>query len=137
MDSPVKNWTEGRFRSFVTSTIRSGFRRYPPKFEVLKEAAIGKKENKKSKRIAMHYECSSCKEHFVNTDIQVDHILPVVDPKKGFINWDTFIERLFCTKENLQVLCKACHKDKTNLEKKERTNESNKPKQRRTRKSQS
>ena len=111
MDSPVKNWTEGRFRSFVTSTIRSGFRRYPPKFEVLKEAAVGKKENKKSKRMAMHYECRSCKQHFVNTEVQVDHILPVVDPKEGFNNWDTFIERLFCTKENLQVLCKACHKE--------------------------
>ena len=136
MDSPVKNWTEGRFKSFVTSTLRSGFRRYPPAFQALKEASVGKKLNKKTGRMCEHFICKSCKNEFTSKEVQKDHIDPVVDPKQGFKNWDTFIERLFCTKENIQILCKACHKDKTNLEKKERTNESNKPKQRRTRKSQ-
>lgn len=116
----MSDWTDGRMRSFITSTIRAGFRRYPPKFEVLKMALVGKMENKKTGRIASHYLCAECKGHFPNKEIQVDHILPVVDPKKGFISWDVFIERLFCTKENLQVLCLKCHKEKSKQEREDR-----------------
>jgi len=79
-----KEWTEGRYKSFITSTLRGGFRRYPPKYESLKEAQVGKKINDKSQRLAMHYECAGCKGHFPAKEVQVDHILPVVCPKKGF-----------------------------------------------------
>jgi len=68
----------------------------------------------------MHYKCASCKKHFVAVDVQVDHIEPVVDPIKGFQTWDIFINRIFCEIENLQVLCKGCHKTKTEQEKEER-----------------
>jgi len=68
----------------------------------------------------MHYKCSACKKLFVAVDVQVDHIKPVVDPKKGFVSWDDFINRIFCEIENLQVLCKADHKIKTDQEKLER-----------------
>jgi len=108
-----KEWTEGRLKSFITSTLRGGFRRYPPKYESLKEAQVGKKINTKSQRLAMHYECGKCKGHFPAKAVQVDHILPVVCPKKGFESWDIFIARLFCSSDNLQVLCKGCHDIKT------------------------
>jgi len=52
--------------------------------------------------------------------VQIDHTDPVVDPATGFVNWDTYFDRLYCEVENLQVLCKPCHKDKTNVERKER-----------------
>ena len=120
-------WTEGRRKSFITSVLRSGYRRWPPKYETLKDAQTGKKENAKTKRIAMHYKCNSCEKDFPAKEVQVDHIEPVVD-SKGFSSWDTFIERLFCEKENLQVLCKECHLTKTQLEKKERASASKKPK---------
>jgi len=68
----------------------------------------------------MHYKCAACKKHFVAADVQVDHIEPVVDPKKGFISWDVFIERMFVEIEKLQVLCKPCHKIKTDEEKLQR-----------------
>jgi 5-methylcytosine-specific restriction endonuclease McrA len=32
------------------------------------------------------------------------------------VDWNTYIVRLFVTKDQLQVLCKPCHKEKTNLE---------------------
>jgi hypothetical protein len=51
----------------------------------------------------------------------VDHVLPVVDPIEGFKDWDTFIKRLFCSKENLQVLCSACHTKKTKEEREVRS----------------
>jgi 5-methylcytosine-specific restriction endonuclease McrA len=113
-------WTEARFRSFVTSALRAASRRWPPKYKALKEAFAGRKVNAKTGKMAMHYECAECSKHFVATDVQVDHIKPVVDPKKGFTTWDNFIERMFCEMKNLQVLCKPCHKIKTDQEKLER-----------------
>jgi 5-methylcytosine-specific restriction endonuclease McrA len=113
-------WTEARFRSFVTSALRAASRRWPPKYKALKEAFVGKKVNVKTGKLAMHYQCAECKQLFVAADVQVDHIKPVVDPKKGFTTWDNFIERMFCEIKNLQVLCKPCHKIKTDQEKLER-----------------
>ena len=113
-------WTDARFRSFVTSALRAASRRWPPKFKALKEAFVGRKTNKKTGKLAMHYKCAKCKKHFVATDVQVDHIFPVVDPKTGFVSWDLFIDRIFCEIENLQVMCKPCHKVKTEEEKAER-----------------
>lgn len=114
------SWTEGRLRAFITSTIRSGMRRYPPKYEALNDAKTGKKVNPKSGRIAMHYKCHGCTEEFVKSDVQVDHVVPVVDPEKGFQGWDVYIERMFCSPDNLQVLCSKCHEAKTKNEKKRR-----------------
>jgi len=53
---------------------------------------------------------------FPGKDVNVDHVKPVVDPKVGFTTWDDFILNLFCTKDNLQVLCSKCHDIKTKME---------------------
>ena len=109
-------WTESRYRSFITSTLRAGSRRWPPKYQCLNEAKTEKKINPKSGRLAQHYACAECGNDFPAKDVQVDHIKPVVDPKKGFISWDVFIDRLFCEQKNFQVLCKEDHKKKTKKE---------------------
>ena len=113
----MKEWTEGRIRAFITSTLRAGSRRWPPKFTVLNNAKTEKKVNEKTGRIAQHYRCNKCKQEFTSKDVEVDHIKPVIDPKKGFQSWDVYIQRLFCEEKNLQVLCKTCHKEKSNKEK--------------------
>lgn len=109
-------WSEGRLKSFIVSVLRAGTRRYPPKFETLNEAKTEKKINSKTGRLAQHYRCNECKEEFTSKDIEVDHIVPVVDVKTGFTTWDDFINGLFCGKDNLQVLCKPCHKTKSKKE---------------------
>lgn len=114
------SWTEGRKRAFITAVLRGGMRRFPPKYETLNRAFVGTKVNEKTKRTAKHYECNMCKNHFPAKDVEVDHIQPVVDPDVGFVSWDLFIERLYCKMENLQTLCKSCHKEKTKDERKER-----------------
>ena len=114
-------WTEARFRAFVISALRAYMKRYPPKWKALKDAMVGKKVNKRSGRLAEHYECASCNGFFVARDVQVDHIEPVVAPDEGFKDWWTYINRLYCEADNLQVLCKPCHKEKTNAERKERS----------------
>jgi 5-methylcytosine-specific restriction endonuclease McrA len=114
-------WTEGRFNSFVTSTLRAGARRWAPKYETLNDAKTEKKVNTKTGRVAQHFQCNGCGKEFTAKDMEVDHIKPVVDPVKGFTSWDDFIDKLFCEKKNLQALCKSCHKTKTIKEKKIRS----------------
>lgn len=112
----MKQWTEGRIKGFIVSVLRSGARRWPPKYNTLENACVGKKVNDKTGRIAKHYTCNACKKEFTSKDVEVDHIISVVDPIIGFVDWNTFIERLYCPAENLQVLCKVCHKLKTKRE---------------------
>lgn len=110
-------WTPARLKAFIISTLRAGTRRFPPKYECLNAAKTEKKINVKSGRLAQHYKCASCKQEFTSKDVEVDHIKPVIDPKKGFESWDKYIERMFCDATNFQVLCKPCHLIKSKKEK--------------------
>jgi hypothetical protein len=47
----------------------------------------------------------------------VDHIIPVVDPHVGFVDWNEYIERMFCEADNFQVICHDCHEKKCAEEK--------------------
>lgn len=111
------SWTEGRIRSFITSVLRTGSRKWPPKYSTLNNSCVGVKLNEKSGRLAKHYRCNRCKGEFVAKEVEVDHVKPVIDPRKGFTTWDDYIKRLFCEETNLQTLCKECHALKTAKEK--------------------
>ena len=108
-------WTEARFRSFVASVLRAGTRRWPPKWAAL-AAAFTEKRKSKSGREAKHYLCNACKLEFTSTQVQIDHKEPIGD----WSDFNVVVEKLFCEKENLQVLCKPCHKDKTKKERQAR-----------------
>ena len=112
-------WTPGRIKSFITSVLRAGSRKWPPKYQCLADAYVDTRINKKSGRLAKHYKCAKCKKLFTSTNVQVDHIEPIVGPD-GFTTWDNFIERLFCPIDNLQVLCTECHSAKTKKERKKK-----------------
>ena len=101
------------------SVLRQGTKRYPPKYETLNEAKTEKRINPASKRLAQFYLCAGCAEEFPAKEVSVDHRIPVVGPE-GFIDWNNYIEKMYCEAENLQVLCTACHHEKTQLEKGER-----------------
>lgn len=111
------SWTEGRFNSFIKSTLRSGSQRWPPKYKALNAAKQGKKINEASGRLAEHYKCAACQGSFPAKNIQVDHIYPVIDPNIGFTTWDDVIKRMFCEQEDFQILCRECHLEKTKSEK--------------------
>jgi hypothetical protein len=112
-------WTEGRLKAFVIAVLRSGTRRYPPKYETLKDAYVGQRLNEKTNREGKHYLCALCEGEFPAKEVEVDHIEPVIS-SKGFTSWDDYIARLFCDKSNLQVVCKSCHKIKSYNEGQER-----------------
>jgi hypothetical protein len=109
------NWTKARFREFITSNLRKTSGKWGPKLECQREARVDRG----------FYLCKCCNEKVPWTkreggkrvqNVFVDHIDPVIDPSTGFTTWDSFIDRLFCEKENLQILCKDCHDSKTSEE---------------------
>lgn len=53
----------------------------------------------------------------------MDHIIPVIDPIKGWESFDIFYERLFSPEDNWRYLCKMCHNSKTAEENRFRQNE--------------
>ena len=67
------------------------------------------------------YLCNICKEEVPATvkqgrkrvkNVVVDHVVPVVDPEVGWVSWDDTIERMFSELDNLQTICRDCHKIK-------------------------
>ncbi len=124
--SPVKKWTDAKFKGWIISLLRRGTMKFPPRNECLKAAKTEKKINEKTGRMAQHFKCAGCGGECTSTNVVADHISPVVDPDVGFIDWNTYIERMFCPVDNLQVLCNngenSCHHKKTKQEREWRKN---------------
>ena len=108
--------TNSKLKSWLISGLRRMTMRYPPRNEALRAAKTEKKINEKTGRIAQHYRCAGCKEEFPAKGVCVDHTTPVIEPEVGFIDWNTYIVRMFCSVENLQVLCSSCHDLKSSKE---------------------
>ena len=115
--SVVEGWSESQYWSLIRTALRSGMRFYPNKLKVLnkaKRAYTG--ENKRQK---FEYQCNHCKGWFKSNEVQVDHRTPA-GSLLSYQDLPQFVERLYCSEDGLQVLCKQCHQIKTN---KERNNE--------------
>lgn len=93
-------------KNFLTNKLRRLSYQWPPRKYAIQNARIERGI----------YKCNSCEGQFGPKEIQLDHIIPVIDEEVGFVNWDIYIERLFCNEENFQVLCKPCHETKTFFE---------------------
>lgn len=102
---PVK-----QFRDWMKNTLRKAFFRYWERSKVIKNARVDRGL----------YKCASCLQVSKIDGHHVDHIQPVVETSVGFVDWDTYISRLFCPASNLQLLCSPCHKEKTKKEQEER-----------------
>lgn len=110
-------WTEAKFNSFIRNQLRGATRKWAPIADTKKEANVGRGQ----------YRCEGCGEIVPPTikqgkkrvnNIFVDHIEPIVDPSIGFVSFDVFIDRMFCEKDNLQLLCGKCHDEKSLKERK-------------------
>ncbi len=116
-------WTEARFTSFIRGGLRSISMRWPPKNKVKQNARIQrgvylcagyKRENHE---VPASLPPKAGNKRRINNAV-VDHISPVVDPKRGFVSWDELIKRLFCEEDGFQLLCHECHSAKTADERK-------------------
>lgn len=106
--------TVSMFWSMIRAALRQKSRWWKPVSQT--KMASRRKYNGPNKRQKFEYQCAQCKNYFPDKRIAVDHIIPVgslmsSDDLKGFV------ERLFCEKQGLQVLCDKCHDAKTKQEK--------------------
>lgn len=120
-----------KFRGKIISALRKLTYSWEPRKKVLQAA----------QRAPATYECNMCsswvykgasksnfqhisednpRQKVIQAKVCVDHISPVVDPEKGFEDWDTYINNMFCPEDNLQVLCGPCHDKKTKEEKRKK-----------------
>lgn len=76
----------------------------------------------KRKAVKFWVKCQECGKMEAKSNVQVDHIEPLVPLDKSLedMSWDEVVDRLWCAPENLQILCKPCHKSKTKIEAAER-----------------
>lgn len=101
---------ERRFFTWLRSGLRSMSRRYPPIYEALaaaKEPYVG--DNVRQK---FAYRCAACDGVFPAKMVAVDHRVDC----GSLTSWQDvvgFMERLFCKKEGLDILCHSCHDCKT------------------------
>lgn len=109
--------SEAGFWSLIRSNLRNASRWWKPVAECKKLARRVYKGKNKSQK--WEYQCSHCREWFMEKEIAVDHkieagSLTCGDDLKGFV------ERLFVEVDGLQILCnkrldgkESCHKIKT------------------------
>lgn len=86
-------------------------RRYPPIYEALAAAKVPYKGSNARQKVA--YKCACCGgDGFSGKQVAIDHRIDCGTLQ----SWDDvrlFMERLFCGKEGLDVLCHTCHDAKT------------------------
>jgi hypothetical protein len=89
-------------RSPQVRAVKDRARKEEPKFN---------KDGSVSKKPRVLFQCAECNKYFKGAHVAVDHIDPVINPKTGYKDWNTFIERLDCPEDNLQVLCSYTKKE--------------------------
>jgi len=102
-------WSEARYFGFIRSALRAAFQRWGPRNACKVQAKVGYNQ----------YECAQCGGIFGNKEVQVDHIVPA-GSLKTYDDLPGFVERMFCERDGVQLLCKPCHQIKTNEERKAR-----------------
>lgn len=103
----------------VINALRQVSRWMPSKAEARKRAQyrvqIGLTKKGKPK-YRIFFKCAICGGLFKSEEINVDHKNPAIDPVLGFVDWNTYMNRLFCEYTELQVLCIEHHDIKTKAE---------------------
>ena len=129
-----KKKKEFSLKNHIEKSLRASFRKAPVYNEAKRRAKEEyfetSKHGKPLRRV--HYKCAQCGKFFLDKtgfkEIAVDHISPVIDTATGWVDYNTYIDRLFCSVDNLQILCnyagerdgvRSCHKLKTAKEKTE------------------
>ena len=105
------------------NALRRAFSRSPVIVEIMqndkRKVPRYNKDGSRAKVDAVEHLCEICnqwKRSSKGSKVVVDHIDPVVDPIIGFVDLNTYFNRLWCSRSNLQKICGECHRIKTNAE---------------------
>jgi len=104
----------------IRGALRRAFARSPVVQEVMaesrREVPKYKKDGTRAKKNAVQRQCQTCGQWVGSTKLNVDHVNPVISVDDGFVDWNAFIDRLWCAKSNLHRICLVCHNIKTAAE---------------------
>lgn len=92
-------------KAFAIAALRRSSYRWPGRWQAEKLSKVGRNQ----------YVCAMCPPGTIHPkkNTQMDHIVPIVDPEKGFTNFDDYIDRLFVYEDEFQRLCLSHHQEKT------------------------
>lgn len=123
MAKKKKSRTQARYWNALVSAFRTSFSRYHPTYEeVSKKARVELPKYKKNGELAkkgdVYYKCNECSE--LVKEYNIDHkdtVVPLFTESK-YMSLDEIDERIRCdvNPDNLQVICKPCHDEKTEKE---------------------
>lgn len=102
----MKYKTPITLKQFVINNLRKASYKWGPKNAAKNKVKLARNQ----------YVCKHCSKVFPNKEIQIDHVMPIIDPTVGWQGFDVYIERLFCDEDGFQVLCLTCHDKKTSAE---------------------
>lgn len=99
-------WTEAGFFNF----LRSGLRKLSQRWPVIRKIELEARRPSQSsnKLLKWEYQCAQCTLWFPRKQVQVDHIIDC-GSLRSMADVTGFIERLFCERDGLRVLCSGCH----------------------------
>lgn len=109
-------------RGLIKGSIRRVFSRSDLRRKVIESYIDNSYSNPQRKKVKYWIKCSNCSTMEAKSNIQLDHVLPVVPVDSSFEEMDMndFLNRQWCEENNLKPLCKPCHTVKTKIENKER-----------------
>jgi hypothetical protein len=104
----------------IRGALRRIFARSPLVVEKMQESRREipryNKDGSRAKKDWVQRQCEVCLSWVGSTKIVIDHKEPVISVNKGFVDWNTFVARLWCSIDNLQRICSTCHDLKTQTE---------------------
>ena len=96
-----------RKKQFVINTLRRASYRWPTRGEAEKRSRVERGI----------YKCEQCGHLGKRGEFAMDHVIPVVDPEKGFTTFDEYIDRMLPDSAlGWSRICHKCHSDKTEKE---------------------
>jgi hypothetical protein len=123
------SWTGSYFRGLVRGALRRIYFRWPGRKVALDRVRVETfgvtKSGEPTKRPAVWYRCETCgtlgKAQVAKGNpkgqvrVWVDHKDPVV-PLDRYPDWNEYVNRLFCSPDNFEILCDDCHHMKSQAE---------------------
>jgi len=119
--------TEANYRAMIKNCLRSLHRTWGGANQAKLDSRDGSKVvNPKTGRECIAHICAHCDAKLMDKEVEVDHVEPFVP-----IDWtwehmmlgcplSTIADRLFCEPDGYEVLCRTCHKIKTDNENEQR-----------------
>ena len=109
-----QEWTLARFWSFIRSALRQAHVKWPPAQAVMRK---GRREKQLPGRHKWEHQCERCKQWVPQKEIEKDHRI-AVGSLKDYNDLPGFVERLFVSEEGYRKICRPCHKEHTQEERK-------------------